>query len=124
METDWKSFCSGHAFKVEGNRIHVAAEKGRQQTIEVSATDEVLHLHSVVARAAAVARFDDAVMRAWLRNRAVSLVAFRIDERGRMIGESWVSIVGLTTDEFRLYLQTLAFECDRFEHQLTGSDIE
>ncbi len=122
MPPNWKTFCAESPFRIVGNEVHVALEQGRRQLIEVSASDDVIYLHSVVAKPAAVARFESAGLRAWQRNRAVSVVAFRVDERGRMIGESWVPTAGLTRDEFQLYLKTVAIECDRFEFQITGSD--
>ena len=50
------------------------------------------------------------------------LVGFRIDARGRLIGEAWVPKAGVTSSEFTSYLRAVAAECDRFEYQLTGSD--
>jgi hypothetical protein len=102
----------------------VNLEKGRHQLIEVTASDDMIYLYSVVARAAIVTQFADAALRAWQRNRAVSIVAFRVDERGRMVGETWVPTAGLTREEFQLYIKTIAIECDRFEFQLTGTDAE
>ena len=61
---------------------------------------------------------------AWERNRASSLVGFRVDDRGRLVGESWVPTPGLTRDEFLFYLRSAAAACDLFEYQLTGKDRE
>jgi hypothetical protein len=123
MPTDWKSFCGNPSLKVEGNRIDVSLEGDRHQFIEVSISDEVIYLHSIVAHPAPTSRFENASLRAWERNRAISIVAFRIDEKGRMVGEAWVPSVGLTRDEFLIYVKTMAIECDRFEYQITGDDV-
>jgi hypothetical protein len=124
MEPNWKKFCGESNFRVEGNQVQVALERGRRQLVEVSASDELIYLYSVVARAAIVAQFQNAALRAWQRNRAVSIVAFRVDDKGRMVGETWVPTAGLTREEFQLYIKTVAIECDRFEFQLTGTDAE
>lgn len=71
-----------------------------------------------------VGELSDALVRAWSRNRSVMLAGFRVDERGRMIGESWVPKAGLTASEFQFALRHLAEESDRFEFQLTGRDQE
>jgi hypothetical protein len=71
-----------------------------------------------------VEEIPDAAVRAWVRNRSVMLVGFRVDERGRMVGESWVPKPGLTAAEFQFILRHLATESDRFEFQLSGQDHE
>jgi len=124
MAPDWKYFCGESNLRIEGNQVEVNLEKGRRQLIEVTASDDMIYRYSVVARAAVVTQFADAALRAWQRNRAVSIVAFRVDERGRMVGETWVPTAGLTREEFQLYIKTIAIECDRFEFQLTGTDAE
>jgi len=54
----------------------------------------------------------------------MSLMGFRIDRRGRLVGEAWVPKAGLTGEEFQLYVRHLAVEADRFEYGLTGRDSE
>jgi hypothetical protein len=49
---------------------------------------------------------------------------FRPDAGGRLIGETWLPKADLGSEEFQLHLRTLAEECDRYEHQLTGGDFE
>jgi hypothetical protein len=124
MAPNWKTFCGESNLRINGNQVQVTLEKGRHQLVEVTASDDMIYLYSVVARAAIVAQFENAALRAWQRNRAVSIVAFRVDERGRMVGETWVPTAGLTREEFQLYVRTIAIECDRFEFQLTGADAE
>ena len=124
MSSNWYSYCSAPNLAVEADTVIVALDGGRTQRVDIESTDGGLRLSSTVARPKAVSEFPEAELRAWLRNRSRHLVAFRLDRRGRMIGEAWVHSVGLTADEFRLYLTTVANECDQFEHQITGGDSE
>jgi hypothetical protein len=124
MPLNWKTFCTEPALRVEEDKVRVVIETGRQQVIEVTATDDQIYLRSVIAKPAAVARFENAVLRAWQRNRTVSLVSFRVDEKDRLVGESWFPTIGLTREEFQIHLRTVAIECDRFEFQITGKDVE
>jgi hypothetical protein len=124
MKTDWRQFCRVSNFTLEGDTIRVLFAEGRQHVVRVQDEGDAIRLRAVVVRAAAVASLPDATLRTWLRNRAISLVGFRIDERGRMLGEAWVPRAGLTAEEFRVYVHTVAAESDRFEQQLTGLDKE
>lgn len=86
--------------------------------------DDAYHFRAFVVRQSVVSSLPDLPVQIWLRNRAISLVGFRIDRKGRLVGEAWLPKIGLTVDEFRLYLRTVAIECDRFEYILTGRDTE
>ena len=77
-----------------------------------------------MVRAATLTQIPEATLRAWRHNRAVQLVGFRVDTRGRLVGEAWVPRVGPTQAEFLLYLTHVAAECDQFEYYLTGRDLE
>ena len=96
----------------------------RTQRVSVSDAGDRYELSSIVARPAAVAEVPDAAMRAWRRNRSTHLVGFRIDKRGRLVGEAWAPKVGLTAAEFRFHVRQIARESDRFEFVLTGRDVE
>ena len=124
MQSEWKSYCRTAALKVDENNIQVSLDTGRHQIVRVEDGSEAFHLSSLVATKANIVTLVDASIRAWQRNRSVTLVSFRVDHKGRMVGESWVPKARLTGDEFELYVTTLAIECDRFEHQLTGRDVE
>ncbi|HEU5178897.1 MAG TPA: hypothetical protein VFU24_15710, partial [Burkholderiales bacterium] len=63
-------------------------------------------------------------LRAWRRNRSSQLVGFRVDQRGRLVGEAWVPKAGLSAQEFQVYVRRVAAECDRFEYLLTGAYSE
>jgi hypothetical protein len=58
----------------------------------------------------------------WRRNRVTELVGFRLDRRGRIIGEAVLPSPGLTAKEWDLYVRAVARACDRFEYVLTGQD--
>ena len=66
----------------------------------------------------------DLPIQVWLRNRATALVGFRIDSRGRLVGEALVPKAGLTAEEFQIYVRAVAVQCDRLEYLLTGRDQE
>lgn len=59
-----------------------------------------------------------------LRHRGTTLAGFRIDPRGRLLGESLIPKPGLSAAEFQHWVRVAAAECDRFEHALTGKDVE
>jgi hypothetical protein len=98
--------------------------RGRQHRVDVESKSDAVELRAVVARRAVVDEQKNPALAAWNRNRACSLVGFRLDERGRLVGESWVPGAGLTADEFLVYVRGIAAACDLFEFQLTGKDRE
>jgi hypothetical protein len=53
-----------------------------------------------------------------------SLSDFKIAERGTIIGEAWIPIIDLTSDEWSLYVNTLAKGSDRLQYLWTGADQE
>jgi hypothetical protein len=121
--TDWKAFCRGvPEMRIEGEAVVVDLDFGRGHRVEVHPTNEGVELSGVVARGAAVERSENIAVAAWERNRAVSLVGFRFDGRGRLVGEACAPFAGLTKDEFLFYVRSTAVACDLFEFQLTGKD--
>lgn len=123
MTSDWRDFCPEPEFAKSKNTVSVALAAGRSQKITVREDDESYLLTSLVAGKAAVASKDDLTLFLWRVNRAASLVHFRVDDSGRVIGESWMPRCGLEGDEFRIHLRCLAMECDRLELGLTGKDV-
>jgi hypothetical protein len=124
MAREWRAFCRGDRLKVDGDDIVVGFENGRRHRVQVHETDEIYELHALVARAAAVSSIPDLPLRIWRHNRAAQLVSFRIDTRGRVYAEGWVSKAGLEPQEFQLVVRKVAAESDRLEFLLTGRDIE
>jgi hypothetical protein len=125
VASDWKGFCRKQTgLVVDGEDIVVTFDNQRRHRIEVRETENTFVLTGIVARPAVVAGVPDAALRAWKRNRSTHLVGFRVDRRGRLVGEAWVPRSGLEREEFLLYATRLATECDLFEFQLTGKDRE
>jgi hypothetical protein len=124
MKSSWQELCREAGFAPRDGAIEVRLETGRSQRIEGEELGEELRLRSTVARAAISSDIPDLALSAWVRNRSVPLVGFRVDNRGRLVGELWVPRAGLTSEELHFLIQHLAIECDRFEFQLTGEDRE
>ena len=122
---EWTRLCSGaRDIRIDGTAVVVSLDQSRTQRVSINASDDAIELTSVVARRSVVEQWDDTAIAAWQRNRGASLVGFRIDKGGRLVGESWVPGAGLTADEFQFYLRSIAAACDLFEYQLTGQDRE
>lgn len=122
---DWRQMCRGvPGISVEGDAVVVAFADGRHHRVEVRETDETYELRGIVARKAELEGVPDVAIRAWRRNRTAQLVGFRIDQRGRLVGEGWTPKAGLAAQELLLLLRRVAAECDRFEYILTGKDRE
>lgn len=122
MVADWRNYCRANNFDVEGNSVLVDLPGSRVQRVSIHDEQDVYLLTSIVARAAVIAEIDSLPFQVWERNHGTELLGFKIDARGRLIGEAWVSKAGLTGSEFTTYLHAVASECDRFEYQLTGLD--
>lgn len=122
---DWRAHCKGaRDLRVEGDAVVVTLGGDRSHKVEVEAKPDRLELRAIVARAHVVERHDRNQLSIWDRNRSSTLVGFRFDSKGRILGESWVPVAGLSKEEFLLYLRRLAAACDLFEFQLTGRDKE
>jgi hypothetical protein len=108
-----------------GGTIDVALGENRRQrvTVDDPATDAI-RLWSVVARPSALRILETPLEDAWRRNRLSEFVGFTMDGRGRMIGETWVPLIGITPDEWGFLVKNLARACDRFEYLVSGKDDE
>jgi len=122
MAAEWRRLCRGREFSVSVNDVLIDLRDGRRHRVTVDDMDDSYRLTAVVAGAAVAGDIEDLPVRTWQRNRGTELVGFRIDKRGRLIGESWVPKAGLSAAEFQLYIHTVAAECDRYEFELTGKD--
>jgi hypothetical protein len=120
MAGNWEQFCNAPDFEVEGPSIAVRFAEDQSHTVTVQEQPDTYVLNAMVARQGTVSDLPDLSLEVWLRNRAVTLVGFRIDRRGRLVGEAWVPKAGLDAGEFQLYVRTVAIECDRFRYLLTG----
>lgn len=124
MAADWVRFCQAKDLSVDRSNVDVQFGDGRRHRVTVKDEGDAYIISGFVVRRAVVPLIPDLPVQAWIRNRVTQLVGFRIDQRFRLVGEAWVPKAGLTSEEFQLYLRTVASECDRFEYLLTGRDIE
>ena len=87
MQPEWKNYCRTDGLKIEVNGIQVSLDTGRRQNVLVDDEVETFHLISIIATKAIIDRLVDASIRAWQRNHSATLVSFRVDHKGRMVGE-------------------------------------
>src|SRR5688572_14261452 len=118
MVVNWVKYCQSSDLFVEPPHIVVKFRDERRHRVTVGETNDEYVLSAFVVRQATVASLRELPLHVWVRNRAVSLVGFRIDHRERLVGEAWVPKAGITESEFQLYVRTLAIEADRFEYTL------
>ena len=124
MTDDWVRFLRCQEFSIETPHVRVTIDDGRTQRVRVEESVEEYVLTSVVARQSTVESVDGLFEMVWARNRGGGITGFRIDGRGRLIGECYIPKIGISKEEFRKYVRDLAMECDHFEFVLTGKDIE
>jgi len=123
--SEWARMCKGaESIAIDEKGVLVELSNGRKHRIHVRDQGDAYEFTAVVARPKALEKIDDVSLQAWKRNRAAQLVGFRVDSRGRLVGESWVPKIGLDADEFCMYIHRMAAECDHFEYVLTGEDRE
>lgn len=124
MAADWRRLCRATDLEVDESYVDVKFSGERRHRVAVEDKGDAYVISAFVVRQAVVASLPDLPIQAWLRNRALMLVGFRIDRQHRLVGEAWIPKVGLVAEEFQLYVRMLATECDRFEYALTGKDVE
>ena len=124
MSADWRRLTREAGLRLDGDTIEVTFGDQRRQTVYVETAGDgmTLRLWSIVARPAALSMLHTPDIDGWRRNRLSELLGFSIDVRGRMIGESWLPVAGLTSDEWEYCVRNLAKGCDRFEYLITGKD--
>lgn len=122
MPNELCALCKCEGLLLSESSLTVQFDSGRRHVVTIS--DEADHylLRAVVVRRAIVESMEQPEIWSWRRNRSCALVGFRIDERRRLLAESWVPKAGLTADEFQMYARHLAAEADRVEHLLSGRD--
>jgi hypothetical protein len=111
--------------RVVGGEIEVKFSDERRHwvTVEERPDRNELRLWAVAARPAMLPHDPEGPhVHAWKRNRLSDLVGFKIDGRGRLVGEAWVPLAGLNAEEWALYVRTVAQACDRVEYLLSGRD--
>lgn len=124
MGASWKRLCSGKAFATDETGITLSLAEGRSHRMIVEELAGDYLLRAIVLRHSEMERTGIPAVRIWEMNRSLNLVGFRIDAKGRLIGEARVPMAGLTPAEFQIVATNLAVECDRYEYMLTWRDIE
>jgi hypothetical protein len=127
VTSDWRSLSREADLTFSTDGLLVQFADGRKQEVFVEDRQaDALRVWSIAGRPARVgeaARDEDSIHAvAWARNRSSDLVGFKIDGRGRLIGEAWVPLAGLEADEWRVYVLAVARACDRTEYLLSGRD--
>ena len=124
MAASWTSLCNAPGLSVHESTIAVQLGDGRGHRVAVVEASDGYCLTAVVLGRAAFEKSGVSVTRLWEMNRSLNLVGFRIDRKGRLVGEAWIPTLPLDSAEFQLVLRNLATECDRYEFMLTGKDVE
>jgi hypothetical protein len=124
MAPEWRSYCAISEYAINGDTVNVRLTAGRSHRVRVVSDDTSWQFQAMVSRRGVALSILELRLLVWQRNRNVDLVGFRVDARGRVIGEAWVPVAGTTAAEFRFALDTVARECDLLEYALTGSDAE
>lgn len=123
MKPEWKTLARAEDFSISGNAIEVEfGSKRRHQVDVVAGEDATWCFRAIVAKPSALERLPESDGRLpWEMNRSSSLVGYRYDKHGRLVGESWVP-QSADADEFQFVVRHLASECDRAELRITGAD--
>lgn len=126
MSAEWRVAARKGGWEVNGAEIVVAFSAGRQQRVMVdeSKLPKAIRLWSVILGPSATSEVGEGhpLEYAWERNRLSDLVGFTVDKKGRLVGESWIAMDGMTSEVFSLHLEELARVCDWHELRLTGTD--
>jgi hypothetical protein len=126
LNGEWRSHAKATGYKVVGSSITVntSADRRQEVVIDESFDSDVIRLWSVILGPSATSDLGEGqpLEYAWERNRLSELIGFSVDSRGRLIGESWVPVDGLTAQVFALHLAEIARVCDWHELRLSGAD--
>lgn len=127
MSVDWRRLAAQLGYSVAGEEVLYTFPNGRQQRVFVDQKHghDAIRMWSVILGPAATAELHDGrpLEYAWERNRLSDLVGFSVDNRGRLIGESWIHDSALNQDLLDLQLSELARVCDWHELRLSGADV-
>lgn len=124
MKPEWMRACRGAGMTVQGDFIDVPLGHEGRHRVHLLEEDDMVRLTAVVQRAVRVEHAADLEADVLDRNRASRLVGYRLDDRGRLVGEALLPAAGLEGEEIAFRLKVLAADCNRFEYALTGGDVE
>lgn len=123
----WLKGLDRRVFDVDGGTVTCwFGPKGasRKHVVRVHDTDDGIRFEATVATARTLDRMvEDPARWVWRRNRDSDLVGFRVVGRC-LVAEAVAPLIGLTRNEFLVYLQAVAAEADRMELVLTGKDVQ
>ena len=129
MTADWRQLARRAGFSLSRDDTTIVdLEGGARQAVEFVEDEggKTVRASSIIAtrRIVSDAAGDVSPWRyAWSRNRLSDLVGFTIDSHRRLVGETWIPLVGTTPEEFKLYVRELARVCDWHEFRLTAQDL-
>ncbi len=102
-------------------------EDGRKQRIRLRREKNMYIFYSMIYKGSLIRgarQRREIAYRVWRKNDMKDLVTFAFDDKNNLIGVIEQPALTLDHEELKLYIETLARECDRFEYILTGDDIE
>lgn len=127
--TDWRAWCRARHMEPAASSVTCwfgDRADSRKHEVRVAELDEEFRLEATAVTKRHTTAMEgagkDPQLDAWMRARVAKLVGFRVDGNGRLLVEATVPKAGLTSDEFRMYVQAVAVEADRLELVLTGRD--
>ncbi|MBI5764270.1 MAG: hypothetical protein HZA51_12180 [Planctomycetes bacterium] len=113
---------------VRANHISVCFPSlDRKQSVYITASENEIVLTSTVQKAGDIksaANRRRLARMAWRRNADHDLITFAFDAVNNLVGLVRHPRSTLDPAELELYVDTLARECDRFEHVLMGEDSQ
>jgi hypothetical protein len=114
----------GTTLEIDANALVVVFPSQRKQRIHVRIRDHHYVFTSRVLGSARVSElsWSELAEMVWPRNRSTPLVAFMLDEVGRLVGRIEHPSETLAPPDLRVIVLLLARECDRLEYLLTGRD--
>jgi hypothetical protein len=125
LET-WLKGLDRRQFDVNGSSITCwfgDRTTGRKHVVRLESRKDGVRFEATAATAKILDSMNEDPTRwAWRRNRASNLVGFRVDQK-RLVAEAVAPAIGLTVEEFLVYLRAVAAEADRIELVLTGRDV-
>jgi hypothetical protein len=124
LSSEWRMLTRQAALKLTAGEIRVPCGRERTQRVRVDdSMGDVIRLWSVVVTRGGAQHLTNPSLEVWRINSYRELVGFKIAEHGRVIGECWVPMIGITKDEWKTYVVNLAKACDRLQYMWTGKDM-
>jgi len=102
------------------------SRRKRHQRVYLRFIGQYYFFISVVMGSAAVKKnernWNELALMAWNRNADHEIVNFAFDNKDRLVGVIRHPAKYLDPEELELYINTLTYECDRFEYLISGRD--